>query len=166
MKKNKTIKIKLPSFTLLELLVVLMLTGIVFSSAAMTYTSISKYILQGTKKQEEQGSSLNFLIQLKSDFYNSDYIKGNFSEIIIHSDSSSRKYAFLGNKVVIKQTSNTDTIQITIHNLNIEYIAPNIIKTITFDYLSDSLRIKVNYHKEYTAAFLFNNEVSKENKWE
>ena len=164
MKKNNIIK--LPAFTLLELLVVLMLTGIVFSSAIMTYTNINKYILQSAGKQKGQSSSINFLIQLKSDFYNSDYINGNLSEIIIHSDSSSRKYVFLDNKVIITQTNSTDTIHIAIQKLSIEYIAPNIIKTITFNYLSDSLRLNVNYNKEYTAAFLFNNEVSKENKWE
>lgn len=159
---------RLPSFTLLEVLLVLVLTGIVFLAAAMAYTSISRYILKNIAKKSEQQATVLFLMRLKNDITSSEYITGEQSTFTIHthSDSIARTFCFTGSRVTISQAGVTDTVHLKTGSLQLEYVVPKLVKTVSFEFYADSSVHQFYYRKEYTADFLFNNIELDKRQWE
>lgn len=159
---------KLASFTLTELLVVLLLTGIVFMAAAMAFSSISRIVTTNMGKKRQQQATMLFLMRLRDDIVTSDYItgEGDTFTMHMHSDSIQRTYNFTPSRISITQAGAVDVVELRTQNLNFNFEAPKLIKSVAFDFYADSTRHHFYFNKEYEADFLFNNIVLENRQWE
>lgn len=165
---NSCCTAKLASFTLTEVLVVLLLTGIVFMAAAMAFSNISRIVTKNMAEKRQQQATLLFLMRLRDDITTSDYITGEADTFTMHmrADSILRTYSFTPYRIAIAQAGVTDTVNIRTQNLKFDFEAPKLIKSVAFEFYADSAMHQFYFKKEYAADFLFNNIVLENRQWE
>lgn len=157
LKLNKKIK----AFTIIELLMVMMLSGIVIGLTFLYFAQFRHY-LQSTYKQEDSYSELyrfQFAIQKDIVFAQEIYAPST-DEILIRFANNEIKYLFDNSWVVRETQLATDTIKLKIFDVsfNIQPEYNNLVKSIDIELEAESDKsLLLSFTKEYSAATLFVN---------
>lgn len=122
---------KIPGATLIEVIVVMTITGVVFTLAAWVFLNISSY-LNKYSTEEQQSTELTTLIKLiDSDLRK--YSKHEFieNELLLYNSENSEEVAYIFyNEGIIRQNELlTDTFKLEINNATIQNIEDNALLT-------------------------------------
>jgi Tfp pilus assembly protein PilE len=158
---------KLKSFTLVEVLVGMIITGIVISLATAVYQIIWKQT--DSYKKENGLISEQILLQtlLKKDFLNAAEIKNDGDKKInfLNEKNEKIKYEFNEKNIVRVQNFNSDTFSVAAQNLKCYFREKEtkqnaeIIDELSFEVvLSSDELITFHFVKEYDAAMLMQTE--------
>ncbi len=155
---------KIPAYTVLEILIVISITGFVLTLIIGIYSNINQFITSIKSTTEASYEISRFYSTLRKDFEQAKTIKGNNREIIINGSDYFADYTFTDKKVIFTKKPDidfTDTFHINTGNMHIEYISKNsrIIKKLEFEIQFAKMIIPVNLFKEYTDLFYYKQNI-------
>ncbi|HEY4789563.1 MAG TPA: prepilin-type N-terminal cleavage/methylation domain-containing protein [Bacteroidales bacterium] len=150
---------ELKGFTIIELIVVLVVSSILITICLKVYTDFNRYINRTLKQQASVNKVVWFAIRFKEDIFKADYITGDMETMTIVCTSHKISYNFFPNKVLIERDEGllVDTVYLNIKDINIGYIKPGIINYVEFEYNSNDEPNTFTFSssKRYSARFLF-----------
>lgn len=118
--------VRLPSFTMLELITVLTISTIVIGTAYLAYELIYTDFLDYKEKTTDTLATMDFVTILERDITNADSIHINEYEWILHQKNQKINYSFESNQIT-KTLNNDLTTHFDIETLNTEqwqYLLP------------------------------------------
>jgi hypothetical protein len=152
--------IRLKSFTITELIVVMIVSSIVlllvlwfFERAIESYHKISSGL-------ENSNKTYTFLSRMRREIGHSDYMVYNRNELnLFINDTIFATYKFEKDILVKKTESISDTFPLNVKNIDTtsiySVISGDYVKSIEFDILGNPNNIKVRFIKEYFSQFLY-----------
>jgi prepilin-type N-terminal cleavage/methylation domain-containing protein len=154
---------KVESFSLIELLVVMVLSSIIVSIIYFSFYTVSKYQMTLASKLNGFNDVSELYFLLKKDFERSKTILSADNEhlrCIIERKGIDVEYTFLADNIVRRQTNRTDTFKCKVSTpiflwQGKEIIAPEInVDELQIELLDGPTSIQLRVHKEYDAASL------------
>lgn len=153
---------KAKAYTLLELIVVLAISGVVIISAMSLYLFVQKQFLI-YKDQIRGDIEIN---QFISSFSQDIDFAGNITcsadrVLLIKSNGEKTEYIFK-NDILLKKASRTDTMKVSVRKIKTEKNNENnLLKKIEMEIKKGSSYIKYIFFKEYDNASLVNHKIKK-----
>ena len=154
---------RLKAFTVIEIITVLLISGIVISLSLSIFLNFEKIFRQLLSDSSKYSEIMFFHRRIKNDFDRAKYITYNQDELVLHNVNNNIVKYNLGNEyLTINTNTNIDTLKVNIKDCSVEYINEES-KLITSFFLI--LKLKGNdfplfFNKEYSNRILFNNEVN------
>lgn len=108
---------RMPAFTLLELLIVMVLSGIVSASIYLTFSYIQKYYSSFKENQEYISSYSNLHHRLQEDFHRSAMVYRGEGQLHFQQARSAVNYEFLDGMISRQQGALIDTFFVEFQNL-------------------------------------------------
>jgi hypothetical protein len=155
---------KVKSFTIVELLVVMVLSSIVILLALSFYTSVYKSFYKLTDDMEESNRIYSFINQMNNDFEKADVVDyHNYCYNFMDNDKAFVCYYFENKDIIIRSTDNyNDTLFVNYRNIDTTCInnpnGNNYIEKLIFEINIDKKWMEVLLAKEYYSKALFNLE--------
>lgn len=147
---------KLKGFTMIELIVSLIISGILISICLRVYTNFNQYINRTLTNQDNENKIVWFALRLKEDIFKADYISGDSETLNIYINGRKNTYNFLSNYVLINRNdTQTDSIGIIIKDIKVDYYKKGFINYIEFDYENGGNFYTFSSNKKYLPGFLF-----------
>lgn len=146
-------------FTLLETLIVLLLTSMVVSLTFAYFGAFQKYMRQSITSSAYETNILRFESLINYDFeYYNEVLVDDWGNLILGKDAAI-SYTFSNNNIIRYQESNYDTLKIK--NIEYEYLYmkehPDLLSTIKMNFIDLSGRNhKYCFYKEYSVKVRFN----------
>jgi type II secretory pathway pseudopilin PulG len=110
----------LPAFTIMEMIVVMVLSGIIIAAALKLYLNYEGLVRGKTKQMEFGKETLQFYQVFRHEFDDADRITSTSSQIIfILPDKPPVQYDFEQNYITRLQNNLIDTFFVTVNDLNI-----------------------------------------------
>jgi prepilin-type N-terminal cleavage/methylation domain-containing protein len=158
-------KSKIPGYTIIELIVVMVISTIVVSIAYKTYDIVFTQYLR-VRSQNEQIRQLSLLdLLLEKDFANSNYVM-NVDEGIVCNYSGKQVVYSLNNRFIVRsERSVSDTFRVMAQNIQFAYSnkaieeSNRLIDKFSFEHQDKEHLLYFRYRKVYAAEFLMNEEV-------
>ncbi|MBS1509227.1 MAG: type II secretion system protein [Bacteroidetes bacterium] len=102
---------KLKAFTIVELVVVMIISAITLATIYTVYLLVKKQYLRQTEKVEQLNSYLQFKNTFSADFNRADSVKNNTEKksVICYVDSSKISYEFSAKAIVRRYNAFTDS---------------------------------------------------------
>jgi type II secretory pathway pseudopilin PulG len=158
--EKQRVKGYLPSFTIVEMLVVLALSAIVFASGAFLYLNFNKYVNTAIQKNDAENSAILFYNAFKNDVQVADVIQTNPDEVTMNSAAKGKVlYLFNDDYIIREQEEVLDTFVFDVEDLVIS-VNP---LTNRFNYfearlINGDVVYPVFVAKDYPNGDLFNKE--------
>lgn len=149
--------IKTPAFTVIEMIVVITISGILISSAMMIYLNYQKMFNKTLKGIEQSSEFMLFDSRIQNDSENSDkFVFKNDQFIFQLYDSTEVSYQFLENYLVRTCNEHSDTTFFKIKDLSYSNYSGNLIKEIEFDIILNNNKFRYYLSKKYNNSTLVN----------
>ena len=157
----KKIPTDLNGFTLIELMVVLILSGLVVSATYYAFNVIQQYYFDFSIRKETIQQLLSFDTQLQKDFDTAEKIIGDGRTIKFYKKEQSVDYRFHSKRIMRFQGSRTDTLLLELEDVrvsqgpnNLSYPHGEIIDLLWFTCVIGEERFAFFYKKNYAANVL------------
>ena len=156
--ENKRLKLK--GFTLIEIIIAMILSGILVIAAMKILISISSIESSHIKSTTERNDMLLLNTILKENFMCSSKVVSDDSESVICFDygTKNKKIFFQPSRIIIIDTLAQDSLNINYYNLKIKKLKEDttLIEKVSFSVEHNKLIYPFFYSKEYTEDVLFN----------
>jgi prepilin-type N-terminal cleavage/methylation domain-containing protein len=153
----KTTKVK--SFTIIELLVVMALSGIVMVICLWFYISCEKMFYSISDGQTYKTTLYRYIGRMRSDIDRSDYIEfNNHRFALYYNDSLFCQYLLEDEDIIRKDRFNSDTLEIELRKTDTVCLFSRrriLIKDIHFEIKVDQTWMMIYLHKDYYSRFLY-----------
>lgn len=156
---------KLKAFTLIELCVAIIISGIVTAAGFGTYAMFSKQFIEHRKINESVAEKLNAYTLLKKDIDKADRIqKKSDSEILLTSKTTEVDYSWNENYLLRKCVEQTDTFYISVKAAQLSFLSKEqnkdngIVDEIHLSTLYEKQVEDLYFRKQYSAAVLMEND--------
>ncbi len=154
---------KIKAFTLIELIVVLLLTSLVITITFYTFQVAKNYYLHFDKKENQVTALIRFNAVLQSDFTKSQYAEGNSKVVTCYFEKKQISYRFMNEYIIREQVGVRDTFYCQASHL--KYFFENAIlmsdqRVIDeFQFFDDQAQINYHFKKVYATADLMLNDL-------
>ena len=154
-------KKKIPSFTIMELLVVMVLISIVISSGALLYLQFNRYLENNIKQTGTENTVMLFTHAFIQDINQPGEITANNYEITINKKDGNQIHYTFDDKFIVRTIEETsDTFKITINNLEISHDPlSDEFQEIKTNFVSGAVIYPFLWRKEYENGEMFNKEI-------
>jgi Tfp pilus assembly protein PilE len=147
---------KIKAFTLVELIVVMLLTSLLVTALWGSFGLIQKFFTDGHGKNNRAERTLLLYNQLSEDFSNCKYVKKVSNDIVCVFGSWQVQYRISGAAIVRTQRQQRDTIKLD--NLSCNFLELNdkhssVLQGIDIQFQSNSRLLRYSIRKKYDAAF-------------
>jgi len=150
---------KIPSFTLVEITVTMLITATVISMAMWIFLNINQYY----KKKIDENAFYNDLLDLqqllKSDMAKSGVVEYSDNELICKSINREYRYYFNEKNVIREVDISSDTFYLEVKDIKTEKLGEGPVKRVNLLISSGELNIPVSVIKEYPRDVLFENAI-------
>ncbi len=150
---------KLDAYTIVEVLIVLVISAIVIATAVSAFISV-QHLFAGTYRQNQSNDKLGMLYHvLNMDISESKTLTYSFGELHAHKKFEPDIYYYLNEKNVIRETGYTkDTFNYSIRDIHFNYIKNGayVIDTIKFAIYDHQTPYIWHFTKHYGTAMYFN----------
>jgi Tfp pilus assembly protein PilE len=155
---------KLKSFTIYELLISLILSGIFAYLSYIVYVNIVKKIECDKNVSEYNSYIFEFRRTFNNDCRNSDKILAYDDGLLIEQPNGKLRYIIIEEGYVIRKTfeGNIDTFKISIKEFNYDFFSENIllISNMSFSFYRDKSIVTLDFFKEYKSEILVNYQIN------
>jgi prepilin-type N-terminal cleavage/methylation domain-containing protein len=150
---------RIKAFTIIEMIVSLMISGIVIGIIYYGFELFKKQFNQYNKRTESNRSFVLLKRALNQDFESSEVLIGSNRHVIFYSDGMTTKRAFydLHNDFMVRNgplENDTFHLQCRIHLIKYSPIVLNAVREITFQIKLDDEYIDCVFNKNYSARDL------------
>lgn len=158
-------KSRLKSFTLIEVMTVMLLSSIVISTAMLSYDLINRQFVSYSKMNEKllQAVKLNTLLNV--DFFKAQYIRFSNEEIqFIQQEQNGISYQFQTDYITRTMGDAVDTFFISVQNMEAMMLKEKVeqgeklIDELSFEVVSENEIKKIHFQKKYGADMLMSME--------
>lgn len=147
---------KLKSFTIIELIVVLIISSILIVLITSVYSNFNKYFQKSLANQKAANEILWISVRLKSDIINSEYVIANNNSLILQYKDRTVTYDIYSDKIVFSNGLIQDSIKVKISDINTGFISPGIVNYLYFTYDYKGQQYVFCQNKTYSNRCLFN----------
>ena len=160
---------KLPAFTLLELIAVLILSGIITLMAYHVLGITRSYYHKFQQKEKAISTISQLAMIIDRDFRKAKAIAGDESNIIFDFQTHQVAYRFMSSYIVRNQSNVRDTFHLAVHDIALKRIDRENNKNNPIGELQlvvggrDS--VFFHFNKNYDAAALFRLQLKNKTKW-
>lgn len=155
---------KIKSFTIIELLVAMSISGIVISMALLMFLQFRKYVYDYSTTLNRHNEILLLVNQINLDFDKFNIVEiGNYSTVKLENENELIEYYIDEDFIIRESDIKTDTFKIKTEDLELKFldVDENIIKSIYFSIIIDKeLTYPVLIKKEYANQVLFEYDTS------
>jgi type II secretory pathway pseudopilin PulG len=149
---------KVTAFTLIELIVVMLLTSLLVTALWWSYGVLQKYFGENLKKNEQAEQAMVFYNQLSEDFYGCHHVKRVANDITCIFSNREIYYRLTSTNLIRKQGDRTDTLKVS--HPNYVYTPLNgkhddIIQMVEIKFEMSKRLIRFLIRKEYDATYRF-----------
>lgn len=155
---NNWLKKRLKSFTLIEIMVALIITGIVASMATWAFSNVQKYVTAYWKNEAQNLDFAQFISMLNKDMLESETINyQNDKLLFIRNNSEVLEYSFYDYCIVRSDKRIDDTLFIEINMFGVTplEIEPNLIKEISVTLIMGKVEYPMVFTKYYSRQQIF-----------
>ncbi len=147
---------RIKAFTLVEIIVVMLLTAILVSAIGMVYTSLIRVQISSFDNAGKEADMIILTNVLQKDCAKARIIYYKTNELCCNKLSGNVYYEFLPDQI-LRKGINVDTFHYTTGELKVNYIdsAHVVINRIALTIYSPGDSIPFDYYKQYGAEFLF-----------
>jgi len=154
---------KIPSFTLVEITVTMLITATVVSMAMWIYININRYYSKKTEENIYLNDVLEFQQLLKSDMEKSQELSYTENELVCISAVKQNKYLF-SQKYILRETDlRTDTFYLEVKNIEVQKINDGPVCRVSMVLSSENKNVNLTVVKEYPRDVRFENAVKQLN---
>jgi hypothetical protein len=155
---HRFFKQRVTGFTVMEILVTMVLSGIVVLTAFQFYNIFNKMLLHKTKTMEEGKEILQFYNVLTNDATRAISLKSSVNELQMKlPENDFILYEFFDEYVVRTRNTLVDTFLVKVTDMNTEKeLTTGFDKTITMELLTDKEIFPVLFEKTYPNDILLN----------
>jgi len=154
---------KIPSFTLVEITVTMLITATVVSMAMWIYININRYYSKKTEENIYLNDVLEFQQLLKSDMEKSHEVSYTENELVCVSAVKQNKYLF-SQKYILRETDlRTDTFYLEVKNIEVQKINEGPVCRVSMMLSSENKNVNLTVVKEYPRDVRFENAVKQLN---
>ncbi|HBS86943.1 MAG TPA: hypothetical protein DEA97_10320 [Bacteroidales bacterium] len=154
---------KIPSFTLVEITVTMLITATVVSMAMWIYININRYYSKKTEENIYLNDVLEFQQLLKNDMEKSQEVSYTENELVCVSAVKQNKYLF-SQKYILRETDlRTDTFYLEVKNIEVQKINEGPVCRVSMMLSSENKNINLTVVKEYPRDVRFENAVKQLN---
>jgi prepilin-type N-terminal cleavage/methylation domain-containing protein len=154
--KNKS----LPGFTVIELLIVMLLSGIVVGITYLYFTQFQSYLRQTSVRSDQYFSAGQLHMVLQHDMEQAQQVFfSSPDELHLHLNETEIEYVFDAEYIVRKHPVSSDTFQIQILDIKVDEMEDyqDLVKTIELETrMNNQDLLRFELYKDYTAKTLFN----------
>lgn len=147
------------AFTIVEIIVVMLITAIVISASMLLYNSMNRIQQSSFSKGEEEAAFVLLTDVLRKDCNQSSFIRFSNDVITCQKPKETVMYE-LNLDCIVRKTASVDSFPFAASNLEVEYAdkGQEVLKAISFTFILKKDTIPFYYYKEYGAAFYLNND--------
>jgi hypothetical protein len=152
------LKPRIKSFTIMEILVTMIISGIVVLTAFQFYSIFNMIMLQKTKLMDERNVILQFYDVLKSDISKAERMKYSINKLVINSNQEEVILYNFSDEYVVRNVNNlTDTFRVHLTEYEIDKdIVTGFEKILKFEIKGSIGSYPVLLEKTYTNDILLN----------
>lgn len=153
----------LKAFTLIELIISMMLSGILLSLAINVISTMISISSIQNQSNRINNNIISIHSSLSEYFSRSSYIKFNDPELkFIFSDSSRKSLSFFSGGMLLKNSNSIDTLEVPIDSLKITRIDSTtlIIRNLSFTVINNGIPYPFYFSKDYENQLLFNIDIN------
>jgi type II secretory pathway component PulJ len=145
------------AFTIIEIIVVMIITSVVINSSLLLYSNMSKLQNSSFHKGEEEAALVLLTSVLRKDCHLAEVVRYRNNELLFVKGKSSVSYEFLPLQV-IRKAEITDTFPFQTVNLQLAYAdsSHQTVRSISFTLLEKNDSIPFYVYKEYSPEFFIN----------
>lgn len=155
-----TSDIKLPGFTLIEVVIVMVVSAIIVASAISFIHTLNKAGEDSLAEFERNRLIIDVYSNLRKEFNEADVVvETDIAELsFFKSNCPVRVIRFMDEDKIILSGKNIDTINISVTNLSIQKTGKNefLVTSISFEALLGNLTYQMSLNKEYSNAVIYN----------
>ena len=149
---------KLKAFTVLEIIIVLLISGIVIALSLNIYLNMEKLFYRILSDGNKYNEIMFFHNRLKNDFDKAKYVKIEIDELIIYKeDWDIIKYNLGSDYLTVSANNITDTLKLKIKNYNFEYLneESRLISDFSLELKYNNNNFPFYFTKKYSNKVLF-----------
>jgi prepilin-type N-terminal cleavage/methylation domain-containing protein len=156
---------KIRSFTLIEMLVSVTISGIIITIVSIIYLNYQDYFIRFKDINDNSIRMLEFYNVCSRDFSESETVKSDKGMITFCTDTHRTSYFINDDNIIRHQQSGYDTFRIPASDLKVFSLAeiPDLIYKVSFMTILNGDELEMVFRKEYGNAVLFNYEVENGN---
>lgn len=145
------------AFTILELLVVLIISSVLAFLSVGIVTNFSLYFKKSLAQQGVMNDMLLLSMRLKEDMVKADVITGNAEMIKIYNNNKVRTYEFYPDKIFVSDENIADSIFLKTTGIQVEHLSAGIVNYLEIHIAEGEQEYVIIQHKTYSSTFLFEN---------
>ncbi len=151
---------RLPSFTIMEMLVAMAISSIIIASGAFLYLNFNKYVASSVQKNETENAVILFSKVFQEDVRQAEDIEQFTDELTMKSERKGLvSYVFSDEYIIRQQQEVTDTFSFVVENLVISFDPLlNRFQSLEARLISGDVVYPVIFVKTYENATLFNKD--------
>ncbi len=150
---------KLKAYTLMEILVALVISGLLISMASMLFLTIKKDVLEEQNRQEMGHRMLRLISFIEKDFDDAREITYNGGALkCFKKETSFSSYEFHNEYIIRRSQFRADSFSFKVNNIECNYLMddPPMVAYFSFSILDvKGVEKSYNFNKEYTKSLLF-----------
>jgi prepilin-type N-terminal cleavage/methylation domain-containing protein len=159
-KERKCNLARLPAFTIMEMLVAMVISGIIIGSGAFLYLNFNRYVTSAIQKSETENAVMLFCRAFEDDMQGASAIEQISDELSMKSEKKGLiTYFFSDDYIVRQQEEIVDTFSLMVEDLTISFdYLNNRFQSLEARLISGDIAYPVFMVKAYENAEMFNTE--------
>lgn len=146
---------RLKGFTLIELIVVLLISSLLIFISLSTFFNFNNYLNRNLKEEQTANELFWFISHFKDDIERSQFIEGNSEILRLHFEGHTDIYEIYKNKVVRYNQNVSDTVHIDVKEIDVKHILPGFVDYISIKFNCNGVNYSFIQNKTYSNSFLF-----------